>query len=177
MAERDVRVHDLQRPSRDAFVEWAETVFANLTEQPRLDVRRNDRDGVEQTSRGRAEARRAREHDVANGLRDVTAARCKRLDDEERVATRLPIQLGWIDRVRGRELLDSLIRQWLDAQPPQSRRRGDISEDDAKRMAPVEFVVAVAEDEQHGQVVDPPPEKLHHVERRRIRPVDVLQHQ
>ena len=44
-------------------------------------------------------------------------------------------------------------------------------------MAPVELVIAVAEDEQHGQVVDPPAEKLHHVERRRIRPVDVLEHQ
>ena len=86
-------------------------------EQPELGVRRDDRDRLEQRLRGGAEARGAGEHRFPDRVRDRSRSRGERLDDEERVAGGLAVELVGVDAVRLGELRDRRRRERGEPQP------------------------------------------------------------
>ena len=72
------------------------------------------------------------------------------------------------------KLFDGVDRERLQRQA-RGRRGGKITQELAERMVRPHFVVAEREDEERGRGVDTAPEVLQRVERRLVRPVDVLE--
>src|SRR5438128_11886375 len=75
---------------------------------------RNDGHRLEQPPRVGAQPRGSSQDRIPNGVRNFIRAGCERLDDEERVAARLPKQLLSVDAERLRQLSDRRKREWRD---------------------------------------------------------------
>ena len=80
-------------------------------------MRGDDRDRLEQRLCRGAEARGAREHRVPDRRRDALGSRGERLDDEERIAGGLAVELVGVDAVRLGEPRDRLERERGEPQP------------------------------------------------------------
>jgi hypothetical protein len=79
--------------------------------------------------------------------------------------------------VRLGELRDSVRRERRERHPGERQPRRHLAEHDPDRMARVERVVAVAQDDQHTIRRDPARQQPEHVERRLVGPVHVLHDQ
>ena len=151
-----------------------DVLSGDLLDEPDLGRAGDDGDGVEQATRRRAQATRAREHGVPNGGRDVPALAGQHLGHEERVsAGRLVEAAG---RLLGatRELLDPFDRERL-----QRHSRGDsdgkIPEELTERVARADLVVAERQHEERRSRVDPASEVLQSVQCRLVGPLHVLE--
>jgi hypothetical protein len=145
-------------------------------EQPELHALRHDRDGVEQGVRCRVEACDAGEDGVAHRRRDPRFGRGEHLRDEERVPAGANVQLGRVD-VAARELGDGLGRERRQAKPVDARRGRELAEHDTELAGGLDLVVAVGRDQRRGHRLHAPAEQAHEVERRLVRPVQVLEHE
>ena len=138
-----------------------------------LDARRHDRHQVEQRAHARRLPRGAREHRVAHRRRQAVGAQC--FGDEERIAAG-----------RGEDALGGaagLPRQFVDAGLRQRQQRHahhgigrQVAQHQLQRMALAEFVVAVTQHQQGAHALDATGEELDQVQRRRIGPVQVFEH-
>ncbi len=167
-----------QHARAQALLEAGELVLGReRLEQPQLGVRPRDRDGAQQRRGRRAEARGAGEDGVADRGRDVALAGGQHLGEEERVAGRAPVELLGVEAVGLGQRRDRLGRQpWQLAalDPP---RRGQLAEHDPQRVAQLELVVAVGRDDEGGLRVHLARDEAQDVERRRVGPVQVLEHE
>ena len=155
VAERDAGRLRREHSRGQAFLEPADRFPRERLEQPELGALRHDRDGVEQRPRLAVQARSAGEHRIPDGVGYRRGARGERLDDEERIAGRLGVDLVGIDPVRCGELRDRRLRQRRELEAPHCAVRRQLAEHDPKRMAAIELVVAEGGDDQHRQVLDP----------------------
>jgi hypothetical protein len=87
------------------------------------------------------------------------------------------VQLLHVDAVRRRQLLDRLPRQRLDPEPLHRGARPQLAEHDPERVGEVQLVVAVGGDHERGHGLDSPAEQPKDVQRRFVRPVEVLDDQ
>ena len=163
-------------PGRRALVEAREVAVQHGLEQPQLRPCRHDRDRVQQVPCPLPEPRHAREHGVADGVRD-RAAGCEHLRHEERIAARLAVQLGPVRPAPGGEHRHGLERERLDGQPDDLARGRELAEQQLERVACAELVVPEAHGDRRGHRVDPAREQAQHVERRLVGAVDVLEHE
>lgn len=81
----------------ETFLERIGLVRRQRVEQPELDPRRRDRDGVEQRPRRRAQRGSASEHGVPDRSWNLTVSGGQHLCDEEGVATGLAVELASVD--------------------------------------------------------------------------------
>src|SRR3954447_5355100 len=177
VTERDASWLRRQHAGSQALFEAVDVAFGQDLEQPRLDPARRDRYDLEQPARVRAEARRARQHRLAHGGRDPLLAGGERLGHEERVATGRTVELAGVDRVGSGEHRNCLGRERLEPEALHRWARGEISERDLKRVPAVELVVAVGRDHESWDGRDPAAQQAQHVERRRVGPVEILEHE
>ncbi len=68
------------------------------------------------------------------------------------------------------------FRQAWKGEPPNGRRRRQVSEHDAQRMGRTDLVVPVGDDQQEARGAAAPAHEAQEVERRLVRPVGVLEH-
>src|SRR5439155_1949344 len=98
-------------PRRQALVETVDFLPGECLKQPELGLRRDDGDRLEEPPGGRTEARGAGEDRVPDRVRYLLGARGERLDDEERVAGGLAVEVVGVDGVRFGELRDRRGRE------------------------------------------------------------------
>ncbi|MCI0346621.1 MAG: hypothetical protein L0221_14445, partial [Chloroflexi bacterium] len=113
---------------------------------------------------------------VADRLRDVHSAGGQHLGDEERVAASLRVEIARIDAVLAGERLDRCLGQRRKPDPLRPLHGRDLPEHHPQRIARSELVVAKRPDEHGRDLVDPPKRQTGNVERRRIRPMEILEH-
>ncbi len=162
-------------PGLGALVEAGELAVEHRLEEPQLRLGRHDRDRVQEVARPVGEPRHPGEHGLADGVRDRTAGG-EHLGHEERVAARLPVQLGPVRTLRGGEHRHGVDGERLDRQP-ETARGGEVAEQAVERMRPPELVVAEARCHDRRRALDPAREQPEQVERRLVGAVDVLEHE
>ena len=144
-------------------------------EQAGVSAGREDGQGVEERPCVGAEPRGTGEHGISNGLRHLVGERRQHLGDEERVPGGQPVKLVGICRARiGKDANGAAgERPHPDAANAGNRRQA--SEDDAKRIVPAEFVVAIRHDEKRSKPFDPAGDETNDVERGLVCPMDIFQ--
>jgi hypothetical protein len=103
--------------------------------------------------------------------------RSQRLDDEERVAGGLAVELVRVDGVWFGELRDRGGRKRSELEPRDRLARRQLADHEPKRMRPVELVVPVGGDDQGRNPLHSAGEQPQHVERGLVRPVHILEHE
>jgi hypothetical protein len=98
----------VEHARREALVEVADLLTSECFQEPDLAPIRDNRDGLEDSASGRAEAPRPPEYNVPDRARNVRVSRREHLGDEERVPRRLAVEIGGIDWVERRQHLDGL---------------------------------------------------------------------
>ena len=162
---------------RQALVETVDRRAGECLEQPELGLRRDDRHGLEELSRGRAASRRPGAGRVSHRVRSLLGMRSQRLDDEERVAGGLAVELVRVDRVWFGELRDRRGRKRSELEPRDRLARSQLADHEPKRMRPVQLVVPVGGDDQGRNLLHSAGEQPQHVERGLVRPVHILEHE
>ena len=157
-----------------ALVETVDCLAGERLQEPELRLRRHDGDRLEDRPSGGAEACGACEHCFPDRLRNPVGSRGERFDDEERVAGRLAVELVRVNAVRLGELRDRPRREQDEFHPPDVLGRRQLSEHDPERMRRVELIVAVAGDDEDWHRLHPAGQQPEDVERRLVRPVQVL---
>ena len=174
--ERDLTRRVDEDSGRGALVEPGEVALEHRLEQPQLGLGRDDRDRVEEVSRLLREPRHPCEHGLPDGVRNRPAGR-EHLGHEERVAARLPVQLGPVQPAPGGERRHGVDGERVDGQPDDVARRRELPEHDVERMRSAEPFVAEARGDDGRRVLDPAREQAEQVERRLVGAVDVLDHE
>jgi hypothetical protein len=177
VAKRDALGSRREHARRQALVETIEHLPGEPLQQPELRLGQDDRDRLEEPPRGRREARGTRKDRVPHRVRHLVDSRRQHLDDEERVAASLAIELARIHAVRLGEARNRGRRQSRELEPSNRVIRRQLAEHDPERVRWGELVVAVAGDDQARNRLDPPREQPQHVKRRLVGPVHVLEHQ
>ena len=175
MPELDRVAAEHHDAGRQAVVEHRQGARRQRFEQPRLDRAGHHRRRVDQVAGRSAEPRGPREHRVLDRRRHRLGSRPEHLGDEERVAARSRVQLPGVDVRRQREPGDGLQRQGGRGEPGDLPAAGQVPEYYPQQVRPVELIIAVAEHQQHRDGADPAGEHPDHVQRRRVRPVHVLE--
>jgi hypothetical protein len=175
--ERDPRRLGDQHSGGQALLQRVGGRAGERLEEPELGSRRYDGDRFLQRSCGRAEPGGPGEHRVPDRVRDPLRLGGQRLDDEERVAGGLAVELVGVDTIRLGELGDRPRGEPGGLQPPDPPAPRQLSEQDPQGMRAVELVVAIADDHQRRHRLHPAGEQPQDVERRLVRPVHVLEHE
>ena len=175
VAERDRIGTDLQHPESLGLRDGRQVVEQG-PQQRQVHPGRDDGELVEACLRVRAQPAQPGQHGVDDGGGHRLPGRGEGLGDVERVSVGQPVQrLGVDARARGQG------RHRGRAQRPQHQaphlRAGQSAEYTTQRMLPAEFVVAVGQQQDGGQVADPPADVPHDVQGRAVGPVHVLDHQ
>ena len=152
MPERHGVGPDLQNPGPFGVGDRGD-IPDQVPEQSPLGPTGHDGELVEGRPDARAEPAHPGEHRVDHRVRDRRGGAGEHLGDEERVAARHLVQVHRVDGgVRGE------LRDRLAGQPPQGqavhRRPAEHAEDALQRVVAAHLVVAVAQHEHRGQVVD-----------------------
>ena len=113
------------------------------------------------------------QHGVADALGQRRLRLGEDLADEERVARGAAVDVDRVEPVSVEERGDRGPAQRGQLQPARVRRADEVAEDRAERVVGAERV-AVRQHEQQRQRSDPAGEEPHEVERRLVRPVQVL---
>ena len=135
----------------------------------------DDRRRLERCPSDIGQPRRARKDGVSNGRRDSVRGRRDDLRDVERIAARLPVQVLRVELRAARQLADRVDRQGAEREAPHGRRRREVADDDAQRMLAADLIVAVGPDHERARGLDAPPDEAQGVERRLVRPVQVVE--
>ena len=149
MAEADAcRVGD-EHARGQAFIKgFHHVTTCKSSQKPEARVMWNDGHRVEQPPRVGAQPRGSSQHRIPDGVRNFIRAGCERLDDEERVAARLPKQLLPVDAERLGQLSDRGKREWRDLDAVHDGAGRELAQHDPQRMLAVELVVAIGRDHQ-----------------------------
>jgi hypothetical protein len=174
MAEGDTPSLGAEHAGGEAGVETLHRFPCNRLEQPEIRLRWDDRDRIERRSRLAAEPRGPREHGIRHGRRDGAVPRRQHFRHEERIPAGQPVELACIDFRRAGEIGDGLRRERWDREPVGLRKGRQLAEEDAERMNPIELVVPVGREHEQRRLPQLAREQPQHVERRLVRPVDVL---
>ena len=161
-------------PRHERAVEVTHVLTHRGLEQPELGPRRHDRDCIENAARTVVERRGTRENCVADGRRNLVAARRERFGDEEGVPRRPGEEPLRIDVVRLGELSDGTERQPRHLQRRSRRSNRDACQCEAKRMRLDELVITVRRDDEGPRRADPPGQQQDEIERRLVGPVQIL---
>ena len=175
--KRDPRRLGAEHAGGHAFVEAPSLVPRQGLEQPQLHRWRCNGDGVENALRSRAQTCRASEHRVSDGVGDVAFLHRERLDDEERVAHRLPMKLLCVHTVRLSELRDRALRERRELDPVDRRAGCELAEHEDERMRQSQLVVSIGGDDERRDRLHAASKEPEHVKRRFVRPVHVLQNE
>ena len=100
------------------------------------------------TPRHLLEACRAGEDSLADCMRDLRLRRRENLGHEERISCGLPKQLVGVDAMRLRQLREGGSRKRSDVEPPHRSRSCERPEQDPQRVAAIELVVSIRENDQ-----------------------------
>ena len=173
--ERDATRAVREHPRREALIELVDGVAGECFEQPEL-----RRSAVRSPRRPPAPPPRAKacctgKDSVANSARKLPFSRGERLRHEERISGRLTEELVGVHPVRLRERQDRVPRERWDLESAGRGPGCERAEHHPKRMCPIELVVSVAEDDERGDRIDPSADQPDNVERRLIRPLDVVE--
>ena len=145
-------------------------------QEPQLGAERHDRDRVEQPSRRLGEQRGPGEDGVPDRLRQLAASRRQDLGHVERVPPRQPVDRLGVRAGRLRELTHGVERERRHREADTPLAVASSPEDDPQRMVARHLVVAVGREHERTRPLDPAAEDAEDVERGRVGPVDVLQH-
>ena len=164
-------------PRGQALLEVRQIGGRQRLEQPHLGVRRHDGDRLEQAGAG-ADRRARRASTASRTVAGISpGARREHLGDVERIAVGAAMQIDRIDPVRLGQLADRPLRERRDDDPRDRSRRAQLPEHQCERVRAVELVVAVAGQDERGHGLDLACQQAHHVERRLVGPVEVLEHE
>src|SRR5204862_7279931 len=105
------------------------------------------------------------------------AACGERREDEERMATRLAVELVSVDIAWLRELRDGDGRQRHELQSCGPLTRSELAEHDPQERRALELVVTVRTEDERRERLQPAAEQPQDVERRLVGPVEVLEHE
>ena len=164
-----------QHSRREARVEVLGRVGRDRLEQPELRPARNECDHLEEATGVGAERRGARQHRVPDRLGQLRRPDREDLGHVERVAVGQCVDRVAVGAARLGERAHGGEREARHGEPRDAGRGRELTEDDAQRMAAVNLVVTVGRDDEPPRPVDPPTEHAQGVERRLVRPVDVLE--
>ena len=139
-------------------------------------MRRHDGQLVERLAAVVAEAADTGQHGLHDGRGHGVARRRERLGDEERVAARDAVDRLGVGAGAGGQPPHSLPRQ-RDELEPVHRAAREHAEQALERVAGIDLVVAVREHQQSAGRLDPARGVREDVERRVVRPVQVLDHE
>ena len=160
----------------EALLHAAHAARTQALEQPELRGRGNDRGCLDKTPSGRAQPCDAREHRVLHRRRHGLCSARQNLGHEERIARCLAIQLGrvhtkWLGQMRNR-----VFRKRRQPDPADRPRRRQVTEHCSQGVLAVQLIVAERPDDEHADRLDAAGEDAQHVERCRVGPVQVLDH-
>ena len=177
VAERERTVLQGEQARVDAGVDRRGRRARGLRQQPQLRRAGNDGGQLDHgarvgTERGDAQSDRlahARRHRGAGGRR-------QRFGDEERVAARHAVQIRGLPAGPLRQHRDRLLRQRRRLDPPRAlaAQRPEYAPDLGQLS---QRVGAAGHDQAAARARQPPPKQGHEVERRVVRPVQVLDHE
>ena len=153
--ERDGRRLGHEHARHQALLERLNRFCGERLQQPELGPRRHGCHRLKQPPRPSTEARGTGEDRVPHRVRNLIGARGERLDDEERIAGGLAIQLARIDAVRLGQLRDRRRRERSELQPSNRPARCQLAQHDPQRVRPGELVVAITHHDQGRNGLDP----------------------
>jgi hypothetical protein len=87
------------------------------------------------------------------------------------------VELVAVDPVRLGEGARGLPREWIEVETFDTRARAQPAEDDSQRVQGFELIVAIGREHERSGRLDTAAEQAEEVERRLVRPVDVLEHE
>ena len=174
--ERDLPVSGHEHTRRDALVEPRVDRAGERLDQPRLGVRRRDRNGVEHVSCAGREAPRSRENGVPHRRGDLRSTRCENLSHEECVAGRRAVELVRVDPVRLGESSNCVRGEGRKRHSAKGDGRCELTEHESQRVTRVQLLLPIAQGDHGADRLDAAGDEADHVERRLVRPVDVLDH-
>jgi hypothetical protein len=139
-------------------------------------ARSQDRRRSEEGLRCPAESADPRRHSIAHRRRQGDAFGREHLGNKERVSAGRLIERRCAARGDAGEFADGTDAQRRDRQiAPEARR--DLAKHRAQGMPGIDVVAPIGSDQEHGLLGQPSPDDLQHVERRAIRPMEVLEDQ
>ena len=175
VAELDCARALSEHPRRERLFERVDVLAGERLEQPQLRARWGDRHRVEQGARAAAQPGSPGKHRVAHRRRNCAVVAREHLGDEERIPAGQPVELDRVDLARRGQLGDGTLRERRHGQPLDLCACCELADHDPKRMGAVELVVAVGGDHEQRELPDPARQQPQRVERRLVRPVDVLE--
>ena len=174
--ERGLPVSGHEHTRRDARVEPRVDLAGECLDQPRLGVRRRDRNGVEHVSCAGREAPRSRENGVPHRRGDLRPTRGENLGHEECVAGRRAVELVRVDPVRLGESSNCVRGEGRKRHSAKGDGRCELTEHESQRVTRVQLLLPIAQGDHGADRLDAAGDEADHVERRLVRPVDVLDH-
>ena len=179
LARELVPEHDLgaavaQHARGEAVVERVQRLVRDGGQHVDLDVEADHRGGGEHVLRGRGEPGCARQHGVADGVRHHAVLAREHLGDVEGVAAGAFAQGVQVDVRAAGQLGDRVTAQRPHVDPPHPAHGRELAEQHPHRVVGPDLVVAEGEQQQGGAVLAAPGEVPDQLQRRRVRPVQVL---
>jgi hypothetical protein len=132
-----------------------------------------DRGGIDEATRPRAQPGHSRQGRVAHRHRQ-RPARGEHLADQKRVAAGHPRDLDRVGVALGGQRPHRLDRQRPKRDRRDGRIGGEIAHEHRQRRVRRELVVAQRHDQRERCILRPASKDSHHIERRRVRPMGVL---
>ena len=175
MPERDAAEGHLQHPPLLRLHQWTGPAQQGV-HQLRFHLTGDHRQLLEGRLGSRAEPAHPGEHRVRDGRRDVGLRRCQRLRDEEGIARGGREERRPVDRAARAEAFHRRRGQSVHRQTVHGRA-GERAQHPHQRVAALDLIVAVGEDHQSAQPVEPPRQEAQHVQRCVVGPVHVLDHE
>ena len=146
----------------------------HLLEQPHLGMWRRYRHRLHHGAAVLAEPGDAGQHGIAHRFGYRLLFGCQNLGDEERVASRLAVELRPVEASTAGQILHRRFRQRRDPDP--GAARWQLTEQHPQWMGPVQLVIAIRRQEQDRPVAHAAGQEPEHVEGRLVGPVQVFEH-
>ncbi len=176
MAEGDHLARCCQDARGKTVLERRGRLVREALEQPRLNGLGHDGERIEDRPRLGVEPRRAGEDGIANRRRDLLILRRQDLEDVEGVSSRPPVELPAVHPGVLGQAGDGLTREPRDLQAPRGRGTpSHLTDQSLEAVEALELLVAIGEDDQRGDLLDPPGEEPEDIQRRLVRPLGVLE--
>jgi hypothetical protein len=171
VAKTDSSLEALQNAGREALVEPIQGLVDDRLEQGEIGLEADDGCRVEDRARPKVESCRAGQHRVPHARRHARSAGGQHLGDEERIASRLPVELVDVDTGSLGELVHAALGQRGQCDSPS---RLDVAKDEPQWVLWADLVVAVRRDHERRRSLEPATEVAEEIERCLVRPMHVL---
>lgn len=177
MAEQEKIPVGLQQACVNTGIHIANIRVRNLPQKLGVDTSANDGRGVQDFAFRWREAGTAGQHRILHRRGHGRAPRTNHLCYEERIAFGAGVEIVRIDIGAGRHRPHCFRRKEVHRHAPHPWGCCQVTEHDAERMRPGDFVVTIGEEDERSCPLDASPEEAKQVDRRLVSPMDVFDHQ